>query len=593
MEFETQISPRLKKGFSWKGYTEVNFGNRGILPNCVFHRISKYVARFYISLILVSLCSFSFAQGFPESAKPRPGAPIIQPQKNIEELPEIEVYPMGEAAPPGASKIISMLKGINFVGVTRYSDADLKEYYQKYLGKKISLTQVFTIAEQIQEKFRTDGFILTRVIVPEQKVSNGIFKIQAIEGFVNNIKIEGDIGPVQDRVRATLNNLLYQQPVTEADLERYLLLVNDLPGIRAVGYLRANKGELGASELVIQAERKAFEGYAYVNNRGSRFTGPHRFVMMARENSATFLGEQIEGLFLHSLFDDEQRFGQLTIRQPLTSEGLLLELSAGFGPSRPGFGLDVIDTETEALTVNAKLSYPVIRSRKHNLYIEGGFQSIDQEVRILDEKITRDQLRVFFANALYDFKDDYGGLSQVTVGIRQGLDVFDASEKGDPDLSRAEGASEFTSLNLYVSRHQHLWENLSLFLAGTGQYSFDTLLSAEEFILGGERFGRGYNPAELAGDSGLGISTELQYTVPGPFQFWESVQGYGFYDFGVVWNRDQGEKSHESLASAGFGLRNQFLEHFFVDLEVAWPLTLKPETYDKEPRFFFQVLTRF
>ena len=500
---------------------------------------------------------------------------------------------MGDAAPPGASKVLTKLRGIEFKGISSYSDADLKKYYQEYIGTEISLTQVFVIAEQIQDRFRADGFMLTRVVVPEQKVNNGIFTIQAIEGFISNIKVEGDIGPVQARVQATLENLLHQQPVTTQDLERYLLLVNDLPGIRAVGFLRANAGELGASELVVQAERKAFEGYAYANNRGSRFTGPHRFVMMARENSATFLGEQIEGLFLHSLFDDEQRFGQLTIRQPLTSDGLLLELSAGFSPSRPGFGLDVLDTETEALTVNAQLSYPLIRSRKHNLYIQGGFQSIDQEVRILDEKITRDQLRVFFANLLYDFKDDLGGFTEVSFGLRQGSDVLNASDKRDPDLSRIGGVSDFTSVNAFFSRHQHLWDNLGLFMSATGQYSFDTLLSPEEFTLGGERFGRGYNPAELAGDSGLGVTAELQYTVPGPFDFWQSIQGYGFYDFGVVWNRDQREKDRESLASAGLGIRNQLLENVFIDLEVAWPLTLKPDTYDKEPRFFFQVLTRF
>ena len=548
---------------------------------------------FLISLLFV-ISPVSIAQKLPEPAQPRPEPTITQPESSEEEIPDVELLPLGGAAPPGASKVFTKFQGIRFQGLTQYSEEELKQYFQQYLGKKISLTQVFVIAEKIQQRFRDDGYILTRVIVPEQKVNNGVFKIQVVEGFINKIKIEGDIGPVEARVKATLENLLNRQPVTELELERHLLLVNDLPGIRAVGFLRANnKGDLGGSELVIQAERKAFEGYAYVNNRGSKYTGPYRFVLMARENSATFLGEQIEGLFLHSLFDDEQRFGQLTIRQPLNSEGLLLEMSAGFGPSRPGFGLELIDTETEALTVNAQLSYPLIRSRKHNLYVEGGFQSIDQEVRILDEKITRDQLRVFFANLLYDFKDDLGGQSQISFGIRQGIDVFDASDRRDPFLSRAEGRSDFTSLNVFFSRHQNLWKNLSLFVSGIGQYSFDTLLSPEEFTLGGERFGRGYNPAELAGDSGLGISTELQYTLPGPFEFWQTIQAYGFHDYGVVWNRDQGEKNHESLASAGLGFRNQLFEQVFIDLEVAWPLTLKPDTYDKEPRFYFQVLTRF
>ena len=294
------------------------------------------------------------------------------------------------------------------------------------------------------------------------------------------------------------------------------------------------------------------------------------------------------------MFDDEQRFGGLAIRQVLNSEGLRLELSAGYGPSKPGNGLNVIETDTSSLTVNGILSYPFIRSRQQNLYLEGGFQSIDQKVDALDENITDDSLRVLFASLLYDFNDEWGGLSQVSMGIRQGFEGLGSSKQGDPNLSQLGGVPGFTSINAYFSRNQFLWNNFSLYLAGIGQYGFNNLLTAEEFILGGERFGRGYNPAELAGDSGLGLSTELQYTIPGPFKYWQSMQGYGFYDYGKVWNRGREREDHQSLASAGFGIRNQVLRHVFVDLEVAWPLTLQPQTFDsKGPRFFFQVLTRF
>src|SRR3546814_11365408 len=57
-------------------------------------------------------------------------------------------------------------------------------------------------------------------------------------------------------------------------LERYLLLVNDLPGISGTGVLRPSGSELVGSELVVTVERKRFDGFAVADNRGSRFTGP-------------------------------------------------------------------------------------------------------------------------------------------------------------------------------------------------------------------------------------------------------------------------------------------------------------------------------
>ena len=47
--------------------------------------------------------------------------------------------------------------------------------------------------------------------------------------------------------------------------------------------------------------------------------------------------------------------------------------------------------------------------------------------------------------------------------------------------------------------------------ARPGSTRRDELLSTEEFKLGGLTFGRGYDPSELTGDSGLGTALELQF----------------------------------------------------------------------------------
>lgn len=556
---------------------------------------SSYFRFNWFCWFVMLVSGITVAQEIPPPVRPLPSAPIERPKFPTEKIPDIKVEPLGDEAPPGATTTFTVLHDIVVEDATVYEKNYLRTFYQQLIGQKISLAQIFEVAEQIQKQYRADGYILSRVIVPAQSVSDGIFRLRVVEGFINAVKVEGEIGPVQEKVESFLQKLLQNKPIRETDLERYLLLTNDLPGIRALGFLRSSAGEVGASELVVNAERKAFDAYALVNNRGSKYTGPYRFSMMIRENSATFLGEQIEGHFLNTLFDDEQQYGQLTYRQYVNSEGLKLSLGASYGPSHPGNGLQSIDLETEILTVTGSLSYPLLRSREQNVYVDMGFQTIDEQVDVLNSKLSRDRLRVFFADISYDLIDSWGGGGQsfLNLGIRQGIDAFGASEEGDNLLSRAEGVPDHTSINLQASRYQTIWEYLGLFVSGSGQYAFNNLLNAEEYKVGGEVFGRGYNPSELTGDSGLGVSAELQYTIPNPIEHWQSLQGYSFYDFGVVWNRAADEKQEQSLTSVGFGVRNQLLNHLFVNLEVAWPLTLIPDTFDKDPRFFFQVLVRY
>ena len=298
-------------------------------------------------------------------------------------------------------------------------------------------------------------------------------------------------------------------------------------------------------------------------------------------------------MFLFASEKDEQQFGQFAYEQMLGGEGLKLRLAADYGQSEPDVNPEFLDVETRSRALRASLTYPVIRSRKKNLYLGVGLDAVDQKVDLLGERNSKDKLRVIHVNASYDFRDRFKGQSAMGLELRQGLGFLGASDKGDKKLSRDGGDPKFTSLNLYGSRYQALFHRFGLYLAARGQYAFDKLLNDELSRVGGETFGRGYDPSELSGDHGLGLSADLQYTENRPFGPLRGYQLYGFYDAGVVWNRGSDVEKRLSLASTGFGMQIQFLDYFFVDLKLAWPLTRKPLTHDDDVRFLFQVTPRF
>ena len=80
------------------------------------------------------------------------------------------------------------------------------------------------------------------------------------------------------------------------------------------------------------------------------------------------------------------------------------------------------------------------------------------------------------------------------------------------------------------------------------------LPDSERFKIGGDRLGRGFEVAEIAGDSGLGAKLELRRDLMNTESFIGRLSAYGFYDIGAAWKQDQ--PGRESAATAGSGSRN-------------------------------------
>ena len=104
---------------------------------------------------------------------------------------------------------------------------------------------------------------------------------------------------------------------------------------------------------------------------------------------------------------------------------------------------------------------------------------------------------------------------------------------------------------LDITQVQKLARNWSLQISASGQKSKHTLLSSKEFSVGGQRFGRAYDPSEISSAQGGAGSLELQFASPWKPKPLESLQLYTYYDIGAMWTSSI---TCNSLASASGGL---------------------------------------
>ena len=566
---------------------------KGLKFDARWGRVAVFVALSVLAGGVVLVPGLSWAQTVPSVAEPQrldkrfeepkvPGS-VMEP-----EVPEAKSYKPSK----DLKKIRFILKEIVVKGSTVYSHNAFRRWQKRFIDKKVSLALIYRFAEKITAKYRNDGYLLSRAIVVPQNIKNGVVTIQIVEGYIGNLKIRGPVKGSKMFLKSYGKALLRSSPLKAKDLERYLLLIDDLPGVSVESVLVPSKNEPGASELILTLKHKDMDSNAGIDNRGTKFNGPIQ--MRAGTNTNSVMGFYdrlgIQGVLTSN--PDELLFFNGFGEMPVSSEGTKIFISGSFSKSQPGSTLKQFKVEGNSNTFTVRASHPFIRSRGKNLKGYLGFTSRNSKTDLLNENITDDRLRILKLGMAYDFVDRLRGVNLFSFGLSKGMNIMDASGPGSLKLSRADGRSDFTKLSGDILRLQELGSGWSL-LTGVGwQYAFDSLLSSEEFGLGGPQYVRAYDPSEVTGDHGIAFKLELQKGVKTNWNYLKSLQSYLYFDHGTVALRNTTavQDSSSSLTAVGLGMRGNINKWLSGYIEVGQPLSGDVSAEgNSDPRFFFSL----
>lgn len=544
--------------------------------------------------MLATILPAAAAPLLPPSAEPRPDQPrILVPNKVSPAATVVVPSATAAAAPAGAAEYRLVLKSVVIGGSTAYAPAVLQEVFKPLIGHETTVAELFRAANEIEIRYRTDGYVTTQVVVPAQTIEDGVFRVEVIEGYVSAIEYPDDIGPAIAAVRKLLDPLKGKRPVNIADVERRLLIADDLPGLTVRGTLKAAPKARGASVVVVKAERKALSASFGVNNRNTPYLGKAQATASASLDS---FGPNADSLNIYGrLSPDFKRAKSIGLGYQglLNSDGLMFSGNVSYAQSSPGLSLEPYDIDSGVFAAIATLSYPIVRSRELNLKAVGEIEYRDVGVDLTGTKFTRDHLRIARAGLSFDYADKFDGISAIRGLVHQGLPIFDATETGSLLASRADGHADFTKFTLDMTRIQQLTDQLSLMAMATAQLSTGPLLASEQLALGGGSYGRAFDDGEISGNNGVGGSLEVRYSPALPQNpVIDDLQVYAFLDGGAVWA--DSSASAESLFSVGAGVRTKMLDNVFSTLEISQPLTRDVGTEgDRNPRVFFSLSAQF
>jgi hemolysin activation/secretion protein len=532
---------------------------------------------------LAALGTFSavgvFAQQTPAVPSTlQPGSAERQLNKPREPVPDtqqgVSIELQTQAPPPNADSLSFVLTSVDVTGASAIASSELTAHARAQTGKTVSVAWVYQAAAEMTARYRDAGYILSSVVVPQQRISGGHVTLQAVEGYVSDVHLEGDKGQRAGMLKKMSQRVMQDRPLHNATLERFMLLLNDLPGVAAQAVLQPSQVVSGASELIVRLRQSPASVSAAASNRGSKLQGPTQLQANAAANSLLGIFDETALQYLQAVPGDELRFYSLTHRERLTASGLQATVSASRSRSDTQLGEEFLENhlQTDSKQASVELAYPLVRTRALNFGLRGSFRYNDGRTDGVGTTLNHDILAAFAAGISVDITDSARGVNLLDLDFSHGVSAFGASRYGDPLASRPGGRPDFSKMTANLARLQSLGGPFSLLIGLNGQYAFSKVLIAEEYAYGGEYFGRAYDVSELVGDSGLAGKVELRYTLDTAAGFGMTL--YGFGEDGKVWRRittDVDTPRTDSAVSVGGGARFTFTRFLSGYVEAAKP----------------------
>ena len=477
-------------------------------------------------------------------AAPPSGGSILSEEKQRKEQKAIEnmqpnppaesVETSHEFKSPSSLKVF--IKKIEFSGYdSTVSLEELNKISAPYLRKEAVFADLERLVREITKYLRQrSSLLLSRAYLPEQDITDGRIKIVIVPG-----KLDGKIEVFTTKPSRINKHLLEniaanaipeEEAIKSKSLERALLLMSELPGISSKAYLDKGKSP-GTTKVFIEAkEDNQLSGVVYGDNFGDNSTGVFRRVAQVSFNDSLHWGDLLQVTYINS---DYLNQGVAHLSFPIGSQGLFADLSGnGLSYKLRGKFKD-LDGDGDAVTGSAGLRYPLILTRKANLWLGTGYDYYYLNDRLSGTSYSLRNISAGNVTVRGNLYDNIlgGGLNYFLTSLSGGNVNIDAGR--DLDDAGAHTNGGYFRAAYLAARLQQVTKNTSLLFSTRGQASSCNLDASQKIILGGPTGVRAYPVGEAASDEGNIMTFETRYELPF-MPAWLKTQLVGFYDAGYA-----------------------------------------------------------
>ena len=445
----------------------------------------------------------------------------------------IPQVPAGAQVPEQAKKLTFKLLGFDIQGEFEELAAPFKAIAAPLVGRRVTVADIFVIADKLQQIYVNAGYPLVRVVIPSQEFEGSArIKLRVIDGFVERLDLDALAAPVRGRVAAVLAPLQRKTHLKQAELERRLLIAGEAPGLVLNATFAAGK-EVGGSVLVLTGRYRAVSASLYIDNDMPVVFGTGQAVGTVSFNSLLGLGEQFT-LSAAGLPDSDfitefptRRYPSGSGFVPLGIDGWKLEFGGTDGITTPRVDPSVA---TKGLYNEgyAKISYEAVKARDFELTLNERLDAANEEIETLlvspAAALSSDRVRALRSGIDGVWRLRESGTTVIFGGdYSRGLDALGARTAAEATvllpLSRQGADAVFDKVNGHIEIDQNLPQDFVATVSAAGQDSFGrAMLTSEMYDIDGAKLLSGFTAGSLPGDTDWVVRGELGRPFAVPIQ---------------------------------------------------------------------------
>ena len=454
-------------------------------------------------------------------------------------------------------------------GSTVYDAPALFDLYRDQLGKPVTAAGARAIAAAVIRKYETDGYSRPQAKLDDALLEVGVLRIDLLEPRFGEVRVNGDPGPHLERLERLGTKLREDVPITQAEVAETLRQMRSLPGLTLQASTARDETSANVYRLDLDTQFDRTTGVVRLSNRGTDEAGP-----------VFVLGQVMFNGLLGGQTNLGATFGSATDFAEYHGLGLLANVGVGTSGGRLSFNgfwsrsnpdEPVVDRDDDYLRDRASIAFaqPLPNFQRANLVLMAALDLDDLEILRSGERLRDERLRMLSVGPHWSWRHEGGAQYFLGVDLVQGLDAM-GSGLTALDIEDDPRRADFTATRFTFARISRFGESWTLRLDALGQQTPHVLPYGERFKIGGDRLGRGFEVAEIAGDEGLGAKVEVRRDLDNAPEALRGAALYGFYDIGAAFKHDV--PGRESAATAGFGFAVQ-RQRVSSLIELAKPLT--------------------
>lgn len=463
-------------------------------------------------------------------------------------------------------------------GDTLLGTVRIDELLAPFIGKQRYFSDVQLAVDALLSEYRTRGFSLVKVQLPEQELNQGVIRLIVVQTPISGVRILGNTVFDEVNIRHSVPGLREGETPSLTEISASLALANENTAKKTTLSLQSAEDDRSVTATLQVNDAKAWTAGVSIDNAGSEKTGQTQLTTQLQHFNMANLDHTLSLQFTTTV-EQPSRVGVYGIgyQIPLYALGDSVDFYGNYSDVDSGTvttGSFSVQVSGKGTTWGARYNHRLSRIGSLTSKLVFGLEqkSLQNNLGFQGVQLGRD-VTVRPLNLSYTGELTEPGISTnfSLSGVRNlpggnNASVFDYAS------TRSQASANYSLLRYSASHVRDLPANWRFKATLSGQLTSDALVQAEQFGAGGATSVRGFTERALSDDQGQLATLEL-YTpslCASAAVSTRQCQLLVFYDAAHVSHNKPlpGERLQATIASAGVGLRLSMDKQMSLQVDV-------------------------